>query len=204
MSGPKRRTCWCARTWSAGSASTVSPRAFLSRVIPSGCAYRKENTGWRRSRPRGEPAWKQIVELKETQARTLTIPLATLVTRAEIQGRGYWMDPRTRLLWAAADNGSAVSWSQATYYCHHLTLGGHHDWTLPAIDDLQDIFGGTANDRGYRLVAPLSLTGWAWSSTPGKEAGEGWVLDFGDGARASVVAGDAGLNRAPCVRHAEL
>jgi NADH:flavin oxidoreductase / NADH oxidase family len=47
---------------------------------------------------------------------------------------------------------------------------------------------------------PIKLTGWQWSSTPGKQAGEGWALDFGDGGRPSVAAGDSGLNRALYVR----
>lgn len=125
------------------------------------------------------------------------------VTRAEIESRGYWTDSKTSLMWAAADNGSAVSLSQAAYYCQTLTLGGHKDWTLPTIDELQGIFGGSANDRGYRIVSPIKLTGWAWSSSLGREPGEGLVLDFGDGGRASVVAGDSGLNRALCVRRAK-
>lgn len=114
----------------------------------------------------------------------------------------HWADPKTGLMWAAADNGSAISLSQATHYCRSLTLSGYEDWRLPPIDELQTLFGGTANERGYRVIAPLKLTGWAWSSTVGKEPGEGWALDFGDGARASVAAGDTGLNRALCVRNA--
>lgn len=148
----------------------------------------------------GPGRWLDTVELKESEPRTQNIPLQTISLREEIRNRGYWIDRKNQRTWAAADNGSAISLSQAINYCRALTLGGHRDWTLPSIDELQQIFGGTADDRGYRLVSPLNLTGWAWSSTEGKEPGEGWALDFGDGARASVVAGDSGLNRALCVR----
>jgi hypothetical protein len=148
----------------------------------------------------GGPRWEEIVKLGDADAQVLAIPLQAAVSRAEAQQRGYWTDPETKLMWATADNGSAVSWSQASYYCQFLTLGGYKDWTLPAIDDLHRLFGGPANQNGFHITAPLKLTGWAWSSSEGKEPGEQWSLDFGDGARASVVTGDSGLNRALCVR----
>jgi len=121
--------------------------------------------------------------------------LLFLQTRSDV-----WPDPSTGKIWASADNGSGVSWSQAAYYCRSLTLGGLRDWRLPSIDELQQLVGPSANGSGYRITGPIKLTGWEWSSSPGAEKGEGWALDFGDGGRASVVAGDSGLNRALCVR----
>jgi Protein of unknown function (DUF1566) len=103
-------------------------------------------------------------------------------------------------MWTVADSGSGVSLSQAKRYCKASTVGGFKDWTLPTIDDLQRLFGGAGDERGYHVRGPLKLTGWQWSSTPGKQEGEGWTFDFGDGGRASVAAGDSGLNRALCVR----
>jgi hypothetical protein len=105
-------------------------------------------------------------------------------------------------MWTAADNGYGVSQLQAVRYCRRLTVGGFKDWTLPSIDDLQGMVGGARNQRGFSITAPIKLTGWQWSSSPGKQGGESWALDFGDGARASVADGDSGLNRALCVRHA--
>jgi hypothetical protein len=103
-------------------------------------------------------------------------------------------------MWAAADNGSGVSLSQAKRYCSDATLGGFKDWKLPSIDELQQIFDGSANQNGRHVKGWIKLTGWEWSSTPGEQEGEGLALDFGDGARASVAAGDSGLNHALCVR----
>ncbi len=116
------------------------------------------------------------------------------------QEGGTWTDSSTKLTWAAADNGQGVTLSQATYYCRNLTLGGFKDWELPKIEELHGIFGGEADANGHHVKGPIKLTGWAWSSSPGQESGEQWALDFGDGARASVVMGDSGLNRALCVR----
>jgi hypothetical protein len=148
----------------------------------------------------GGPHWEDTVDLDQADGKVLTIALKAVVALAEAQSRGYWIDPNTKLMWAAADNGSGVTQSQAAYYCRSLTLTGYKDWTLPSIDDLQKLFGGPANLNGYHIVGPLKLTGWAWSSSAGKEPGEQWALDFGDGGRASVVTGDSGLNRALCVR----
>jgi len=115
----------------------------------------------------------------------------------------YWIDPDTHVMWTAADNGMGVSWIQAQRYCRDLTLAGFHNWTLPTIDDLQVLVTTGESQGGYRIKAPIKLTGWQWSSTPGKQDGESWALDFGDGARASVAVGDSGLNRALCVRHTD-
>ena len=134
---------------------------------------------------------------------TLALWYASLIGVTTCQGADKsWIDPDTHLMWTAADNGSGVSWIQAQRYCRDLTLAGFHNWTLPSIEDLQGLVGG-AGQSTYRIKAPIKLSGWQWSSTPGKQDGEGWALDFGDGARASVAAGDSGLNRALCVRHAD-
>jgi hypothetical protein len=113
---------------------------------------------------------------------------------------GYWVDPATKLIWTATDNGSGLSWSQASRYCRESKVGGFTDWTLPSIDDLQGLFEWAPSPSGYHIRGPIKLTGWQWSATPGSQKGEGWVLDFGDGGRASVAAGDSGLNRALCNR----
>jgi hypothetical protein len=108
-----------------------------------------------------------------------------------------WIDPDTHLMWTASDNGAGLSWLQAQRYCRDLRLAGLRNWTLPTIDQLQGLVVGNADPRAtYRVKGPIKLTGWQWSSTPGKQDGEGWALDFGDGGRASVAAGDSGLNRA--------
>jgi len=112
----------------------------------------------------------------------------------------YWVDPETKKMWLAADNGSGVSLSQAKRYCRESSVGGFADWTLPSISDLQGLFGGHADQQGHHVKGPIKLTGWQWSASPGQQDGEAWTLDFGDGGQASVAAGDSGLNRALCVR----
>jgi hypothetical protein len=129
-----------------------------------------------------------------------SILLSAVSPLMALDDQGYWVDPGTHFMWTAADNGVGLSLRQAAHYCRQLRLGGFQDWTLPSIDDLQGLMGDTQNQKGYRIKAPIKLTGWQWSSSAGRQEGEAWVLDFGDGARASVPAGDSGLNRALCVR----
>src|SRR5690242_17745520 len=57
----------------------------------------------------------------------------------ETQGRGYWTDPSTGLMWAGKDNGKDVNWHKAINYCRDLRLGGYSDWRLATIDELQGI-----------------------------------------------------------------
>jgi len=146
--------------------------------------------------PAGSGRWQRTIALATADSQQeLTISLRA--------SRDYWIDPASKLIWTPADNGSGLSWSQAFRYCRDLALTGFKDWTLPSIDDLQGLFDRTRYQGGYRGKGPIRLTGWQWSATPGARTGEGWALDFEDGGRASVAAGDSALNRALCVRRPE-
>ena len=37
-----------------------------------------------------------------------------------------------------------MNWSEAIFYCRTLSLGGHADWRLPSIDELQGIYDQSA------------------------------------------------------------
>jgi hypothetical protein len=148
----------------------------------------------------GGPRWKETLRV-ENHDQTVAIPLKATIARADAERLGYWIDPITKIVWAASDNGSGVTWSQAVYYCRSLNTANFKDWGLPSIEELKAVYGGPADSNGRHVMGPITLTGWAWSSSPGAEPGEQWALDFGDGGRASVVTGDSGLNRALCVRH---
>jgi hypothetical protein len=90
------------------------------------------------------------------------------------QMRGIWVDPVTRLMWAAKDNGKDVSWRKAMKYCHGLRLDGHSDWRLANVVELQGIYdktveahglaGSTKNSRAFtwHVKGNLFLTGEEW------------------------------------------
>jgi hypothetical protein len=143
------------------------------------------------SSPRPSNASSKTTEVRKLSSllwgRRLRLPSLLLAASP-----GTWTSPATHLTWATADNGSGVTYSEAQYYCG--------DRAVPTIDELRTLSGGPAADNDYHILGPIRLTGWQWSSTPGKQPGEQWALDFGDGGQASVVAGDSGLNRVLCLR----
>jgi hypothetical protein len=116
----------------------------------------------------------------------------------ETQGRGYWVDPSTGLMWAAKDNGKDVSWKKATKYCRDLRLAGYSDWRLANIGELDAIYDKEADAPGlagpseklkaftWHVKGGLFLTGEQWSSTRryddrGRPAGYAFRFDFNEG-----------------------
>lgn len=132
--------------------------------------------------------------------------------------RVYWSNPSTSLMWTAKDNGSDISWGNAMKYCQNLSLAGYSDWTLPTIDELQNIYDGsgftppTPNGSmpvlAGRAKGGLILTGAReWSSSRvlddrGHRTGIAWQYDFLHGKRWRFdPIGYTGNLRALCVRH---
>ena len=132
-----------------------------------------------------------------------------------------WTDPATGLMWAKKDNGSDVSWEQASDYCTKLELAGYNDWRLPTIEELEGIYDSSASvsavfDEDWilraRVKGDLRLTGWDWSSSQGNHPdGTGAVArDFNfaqlqqnepDSFRSGFPLGGFNYNmRALCVR----
>jgi len=117
-------------------------------------------------------------------------------SRQETQARGYWVDPSSGLMWAARDNGKAVTWHKAASYCRNLRLAGYSDWRLASLDELASLVDKSAptSERvgntevfsvnlGRHVRGSLSLTGDPWSSNRprnrfGHPYGDGWFFDF--------------------------
>jgi Protein of unknown function (DUF1566) len=151
----------------------------------------------------GGARWEKVVKLTEPTGQVLAIPLRAEKTDAEraqadleLANRGYWIDPDSRLMWAAKDNGYDVNWIQAGTYCKNLTAGGYRDWTLPTIEELEGLRSGEVPKGGVKV------RGWAWSSSQGASSGEAWHYVFGYGARYSADVRHSNVERALCVRHA--
>jgi hypothetical protein len=112
------------------------------------------------------------------------------------QSLGYWVDPSTGLMWAAKDNGEAVTWHKAFNYCRNLRLAGFSDWRLGTLDELASLVdkSALASERvgntetfyinvGRHVRGNLSLTGDPWSSNReidrfGHPYGDGSFFDF--------------------------
>lgn len=114
----------------------------------------------------------------------------------ETQTRGYWIDPTTKLMWAAKDNGKAVTWGHAMKYCRALHLAGFSDWRLASINELASLVDKSALaprrvgnmdvfqiNLGRTVRGGLLLTGDPWSIDREKDRfghpyGDGWFFDF--------------------------
>jgi hypothetical protein len=115
-------------------------------------------------------------ELKRQQEETIRKQ-----AEAEVAVHSTWTDPDTGLMWANKDNGSDVTWNQASDYCTKLQLAAYKDWRLPTIEELQGIDDPSATVQavfdegsivGVHVKGNPKLTGWLWSSSQGGAPGK--------------------------------
>jgi hypothetical protein len=53
---------------------------------------------------------------------------------------GTVLDTRTKLMWAAKDNGSYITPANAKSYCENYRGGGYTDWRMPTQDELAQLY----------------------------------------------------------------
>lgn len=71
---------------------------------------------------------------------------------------GTVLDTGSGLMWAATDNGADISWPEAESFCAKFRAGGHADWRLPTLTELDTLFDRTSESR-FKVFAPITLTG---------------------------------------------
>lgn len=90
-------------------------------------------------------------------------------------------DHLTGLMWQAADDGQARTWSEAKSYCNGLKLGGYEDWELPTVHDLFSLVEVT---RFNPAIEPVfdSRSSEYWSATSvAFQADQAWSVNFEGG-----------------------
>jgi hypothetical protein len=73
---------------------------------------------------------------------------------------GTVVDTKTNLMWAARDNGSAVSWPGAKTYAGNYRGGGYSDWRLPTLTELATLYD-KAKTRKTHCAAAVDELGQA-------------------------------------------
>jgi hypothetical protein len=84
---------------------------------------------------------------------------------------GTVLDTKKNLMWAARDNGSNISWTDAKSYCKNYRGGGYTDWRMPTRNELVEL--EIFDQRGNHVTDTIKMTTyWIWvSETRGSEAG---------------------------------
>ena len=79
---------------------------------------------------------------------------------------GTVLDTKTNLMWAAKDNGSEITWSDARDYCEKYSAGGYSDWRMPKVEELESLYDASIN-RKFHLTKLIKLTwGAIWALEP--------------------------------------
>ena len=100
---------------------------------------------------------------------------------------GTVLDTRTKLMWAAKDNGEKVNWVDANAYCTNYNAGGFTNWRLPTLSELEGLYDEDVTQQSETM--PMHLTELItlsaccpWTSdTRGAVGIEAALLDFTDG-----------------------
>jgi formylglycine-generating enzyme required for sulfatase activity len=87
-------------------------------------------------------------------------------------------DSATNLSWQQVDSGN-MTWEEALTYCENLSLGGHDDWRLPNIKELQSINDDSIVRPSLDTTAfPAARIAKYWSSTSlVNNSQRAWLLD---------------------------
>ena len=114
-------------------------------------------------------------------------------------GNGTLTDNVTGLTWQQTDVADKT-WAEAVDYCNNLDLGGHTDWQLPALVELDSIMDLSVDtDTGAAAINPI-FTGTAaagyWTSTEDPDdSAQAWILDFGTTEDDTVAKSDTNYTR---------
>ena len=75
-------------------------------------------------------------------------------------------DLETGLMWQMEDNGSNIDLARARATCEGLDQGGHTDWRLPSIYELQSLYKKGPEERKYDTIDGVFLSDCCpWTST---------------------------------------
>ena len=80
---------------------------------------------------------------------------------------GTVLDTKTNLMWAGTDAGeSSYYYSDAKGYCEGYRGGGHTDWRMPTLDELETLYNkNLSNKHGYHITKLIDVdTDYIWAN----------------------------------------
>ena len=142
-----------------------------------------------------------LVNTAAAQNRVVVIPMAgddvpaeltptTPVAKVNTEQGDYMImnttviDTTTQLEWQRQDDDIQRNWDDAWQYCVNLDLGGHQDWRLPRIKELQSIVDyGQASTPLIEGEAFPNTNSLYWSaSSLASSSSSAWRVLFVNGA----------------------
>lgn len=122
---------------------------------------------------------------------------------------GTVLDTRTKLMWAARDNGNDINWVDAKFYCENYRGGGYKDWRMPTLDELEELHdelkarpAACFNGRSIHVATELiDITCfYSWTSEVSPTTNESAIFDFGPGIRSAFSSNVTMFSRVLPVR----
>lgn len=77
---------------------------------------------------------------RSADERKPVTPQVQSINRFIAYNDGTVLDTKSKLIWAAKDNGSGIKWKDAKEYCENYRGGGHLDWRMPTSEELTGLF----------------------------------------------------------------
>ena len=113
---------------------------------------------------------------------------------------GIVVDTKNKLMWAAADNGKDVNWTEAALFCEEYVGGGFDDWRLPTSEELATLYTPEkANKDGLFVTELIRLSNIIlWSSD--RQTCKAKCMDFTSGSMLTIVGSRSDVARALPVR----
>ena len=122
---------------------------------------------------------------------------------------GTVLDTKTKLMWAAKDNGSDIKWQDAKFYCENYRGGDYKDWRMPTLNELEGLYDeskprpAVCYGRNSIHVATelIDITCfYSWTSETSQTTAESAIFDFGPGIRSGFASQVTRFSRALPVR----
>ena len=141
-----------------------------------------------------------LVNTAAAQNRVVVIPMAgddvpaeltptTPVAKVNTEQGDYTImnttviDTTTQLQWQREDDDMARTWDDAWQYCVDLDLGGHQDWRLPRIKELQSIvdYGQASAPLIEGEAFPNTNSSYWSASSRARTSGSAWRVFLSSG-----------------------
>ena len=99
-------------------------------------------------------------------------------------GNGTVSDNMTGLRWQRQDDAVGRNWLTALGYCDALSLGGHSDWRLPNVHELQSIVDYSRDYAAINAaIFPSTKASRYWTSVPhSTDPNYAWSVNFTNGS----------------------